>query len=215
MHVDQVVGRLVRAARQERGLSLQQLAERLRELGLGYDKAKLSRIENGQAVTVTEWLELSAALAYPPLLLVLPVGLAEPVEVLPGQPLHADRVSQWIEGAASLATPDGFALDRVAWFEAAERLHAWQELREHQADNTRAYARLVAAQQDDADDVVKGRALDAFEASGQRLYKALREVWRRGDTPPRYPAERLEALRRVGIDLGEVGVEVMDEGGQP
>jgi transcriptional regulator with XRE-family HTH domain len=214
MHVDQVVGQLVRTARQARGLSLEQLANRLRDLGLGYDKAKLSRIENGQAVTLTEWLELAAALGYPPLLLVLPVGNAEPIEVLPGQPLHPDRVSQWIEGAAPLATPDGFAMDGAAWSEAAERLRTWQELREHQAAYRRAFGRYLTAQEAD-DEVVMGRALDALETTGQRLYDALERVWRQGDPPPRYPAADHEALRRVGIDLTEVGVGVSDEEGQP
>lgn len=212
MQVDRLVGQLIRDVRQDRGLSLQGLADRLAELGaVHYDKAKLSRIEKGQAVTISEWLELAAGLSCPPLLLVLPLGSGEHVEVLPGQSVHADLVAQWIEGSSPLTNEDRYAVGLREWHEASRRLWAWQHLRPAQNDFGTAVSALRRAEEA-GDAPMVARRLEAMEEAGQQLYSKLEHIWQLGMTPPAHPAEHHDAMARIGLDLSDVGVGLLGEG---
>jgi transcriptional regulator with XRE-family HTH domain len=85
-----------------RGLTAAQLATRCTELGLPISRSKIANIENGRArqegVSIAEMLALAAALEVPALLLLVSLGSAEPVEVLPGRSVDPWLAYRWLLG---------------------------------------------------------------------------------------------------------------------
>jgi transcriptional regulator with XRE-family HTH domain len=100
----------IRRYRDARGLSGQQLSERCAALGAPIHRSVIANLENGRRpnVSITELLVLAAALDVPPLLLVLPVGRQDDVEILPGQEVTTAQAVMWLSGQGDLhLTPAG------------------------------------------------------------------------------------------------------------
>jgi transcriptional regulator with XRE-family HTH domain len=109
------LARRVRQVRARRELTAQQLADRLRELGVPWDRATVTKLETGrrQNVTLTEWLALARALEVAPVhLLVEPEGpgaaadAAEPYQVTPTETASREDARAWIRGMSSLPQTD-------------------------------------------------------------------------------------------------------------
>jgi transcriptional regulator with XRE-family HTH domain len=91
-------------ARDERGrkLTVQALANRCAELGLPLGRPTIAKLENGlrETITVGELHVLAKALGVSPADLVLPLGQAAEVEVLPGQHMDTWDAVLWFSGFA-------------------------------------------------------------------------------------------------------------------
>jgi len=94
----------VRYWREQRGLTAQQLADRVDQLGYRMPRSILANLENNRRenITVAELLILAAALDVPPVLLIAPVGRESTLEVLPRTPATPWRARGWIHGAIEL-----------------------------------------------------------------------------------------------------------------
>ena len=87
--------------RSHRGWSAQKLADRCDKLGMAIPRNTIDNLENGRRTTITvgELLVLSEALGVPPILLLVPYGRADTVEVLPGVEGSVTLAAAWIEGS--------------------------------------------------------------------------------------------------------------------
>ncbi|MDX2676179.1 helix-turn-helix domain-containing protein [Streptomyces sp. NY05-11A] len=96
------IAKRVREVRGRRGLTAEQLAERLTALGVSWQRSTVAKLENGnrENVTVTEWLALAAALNVAPVHLLIPPDAAEGDRYLvtPETELAADRAREWVRG---------------------------------------------------------------------------------------------------------------------
>lgn len=99
-----VIAGQVRYWRDERDISAQTLANRCAALGWPIKRSVLSNLEGGyrEVITVPEVLTLAAALEISPLELLVPLGRAESVEVLPGNSVSTADAMRWVVGDAPL-----------------------------------------------------------------------------------------------------------------
>lgn len=102
----------VRRYRLLREMSAQDLADRCEELGLSIPRPVLSNLENGRrdSITVAELLVLAAALEISPMMLAIPLGRQEEMEVLPGRSASPWDAGEWWRGSPDLVLPDGRVL---------------------------------------------------------------------------------------------------------
>lgn len=110
-----VVAREVKRYRHDRGLTAQQLADRCAQLGVAFPRAVLANFENRRrpTVSIAELLVLAAALDVPPMLLLVPLGRVDSIEILPGRCLPPRRALGWLDGEESfdLETDEARGLD--------------------------------------------------------------------------------------------------------
>lgn len=102
-----VIAERVREVRGRLGLTAQQLADRLRDAGLQWDRGTVTKLETGrrQNVSVAELLALARALHAAPVHLLVPLD-GRPYQVTPNEVLGADRVRSWICGDEPLPGTD-------------------------------------------------------------------------------------------------------------
>lgn len=137
-HVAQSVATNVKAVRDRRGLSQQQLAARLGELGRPMQASAVAKIESGaRRVDVDDLAALAVALNVAVARLLVPDGGEdEPVFVVPAFSVPAYSAWDWATGERSLATEDDDLLDPVVQERdlnfIAERPR-WKRLRDEQA----------------------------------------------------------------------------------
>lgn len=98
-----VIARRVREVRARHGMTAQQLADKLRESGVPWDRATVTKLETGrrQNVTVGEMFALARALDVAPVHLMVPVE-GQRVEVTPNEVQDAERVRSWVRGLSTL-----------------------------------------------------------------------------------------------------------------
>jgi transcriptional regulator with XRE-family HTH domain len=104
----ETLARRVREARNRKGLTAQQLAERLQSSGLSWDRGTVAKVETGrrQNISVVEWLALARALDVAPIHLLVPLDDERPYLVTPEERVSAGRARQWIRGTKPLAGTD-------------------------------------------------------------------------------------------------------------
>lgn len=98
-----VTARQVRKYRDAAGFSAQQLADLMAgETGGTYTRTQVTNLESGRRETITmgEVIGFARILGVPPLLLVLPIGDAELIELLPGVTVDPWTAWRWITGEA-------------------------------------------------------------------------------------------------------------------
>lgn len=97
-----VIAKRVREVRDRRGLTAEQLAERLVALGVNWQRSTVAKLENDKRenVTVTEWLALAAALNVAPVHLLIPpdAGEDDAYQVTPETQVAATTARDWIRG---------------------------------------------------------------------------------------------------------------------
>ena len=98
--LDRSLQRRVRTLREHQGLSQQDLADRLKELGIAMDRSALARLENGRrGISVPEMLFLALALSVAPVHLLVNPDSDEPITLIPhGRPLPPAEIRGWIRG---------------------------------------------------------------------------------------------------------------------
>ncbi|GGX54138.1 helix-turn-helix domain-containing protein [Streptomyces fructofermentans] len=95
------VAKRVREARKRRGLTAEQVAERLAEQGIPWERSTVAKLENGnrQNLTLTEWLALSVVLNVAPVHLLLPIDAdGDPYQVTPERTNEVEHTRGWIRG---------------------------------------------------------------------------------------------------------------------
>lgn len=174
-------------------VSAQQLSTATAELGLPIPRSVLANLESGrrETVTVPEVLVLAEALRVPPLLLMIPVGQVERMEVLPDVEVTPWEAAQWAIGERTL--PGRHDLGRghgaVGQFRSHDfAVRAW---RQSQQDLRRPWKSVNK----DGDVTIIDPKLD-FQEAQQRVHYAeqqlatLRAQMREhGLNPPSVPAE--------------------------
>ena len=98
--LDRSLQRRVRTLREHQGLSQQDLADRLKELGIAMDRSAIARLENGRrGISVPEMLFLALALSVAPVHLLVNPDSDEPIAVIPdGLPHPPAEIRAWIRG---------------------------------------------------------------------------------------------------------------------
>jgi transcriptional regulator with XRE-family HTH domain len=134
----------IRRYRQEHGLSVQQLSDKLAaDYGMAIKRSVLSNLENGRRhmINVPELMVLAHCLRVPPLMLVCPVGTEKTMEILPGRTIPTWDAAQWVSAEAPLVHDK--LPDRDEWLVDVEDVESWQ----HGAMPARLYRehdRLIA-----------------------------------------------------------------------
>ncbi len=102
----QAFARQVRESRERKPWSQEQLVDRLREMGVEWDRATLARLEAGRRkVSLDEALLLAAALGVSPQYLVLPRS-NEPVQLAPNLTVEVRLARDWMRGFTPLSDDD-------------------------------------------------------------------------------------------------------------
>lgn len=166
-------------------MSAQALSDECAKLGWPIKRSVLSNLESGyrETITVPELLVLAQALRVSPLRLLLPLGHADMVEILPGSEVMTTDALRWLRGEAWVLRPPPEGEDgdsAVASFVVHHaRISAWE--------TSRYYVRRIRAgeikgTEDDIEEYER-RAENAAEQ-----LKSIRHLMRvRGLTPPPLP----------------------------
>lgn len=112
-----VLARRVRQVRTRREITAQQLADRLRAVGVAWDRATVTKLETGrrQNVTLVEWLALARVLDVAPVHLLIEPEVPGPdsddqaaslYEVTPGAPQPRSQARSWVRGMQPLPGTD-------------------------------------------------------------------------------------------------------------
>ncbi len=125
----QLVAQQVRRARKRRGWSAQRLAEELQGVGLPWDRTIIANLENGRrnAVSVEELLALSYVLAVPPVLMLVPLGEADTVNITPDLAVPPGLAHRWVLGDVPPVDDDRYVKD---WRQASRPLYLYCHLRD-------------------------------------------------------------------------------------
>lgn len=178
-----------------RKFSTQALADRTAQLGHPLDRSVIAKLEKGhrQSISVPELLVLAHALGVPPLMLVLPLGQDQAVEVLPGRTVAVTDALRWLTGENPLPGDawDDLATSTIPSFQVHQQnVERWE--------NSRLFAQMIR------DGVRPGTEQDIehLNQQGDRAIQGLRGVRHmmraRGLTPPPLPP----------------GIPLVDEGGE-
>lgn len=199
----EVLAEQVKAWRDQRKLSAQGLADRIKELGGSLSRVAISKIENGdRGVSLDEWLQLAHALAVPPPLLFVDLKSGADVAIAPGVALHPWLVLEWVRGEHPplVRSPGGGALvTRVEEFSRAQdAVHVYRREEAAAEAVQRAKQEMRAAEfAGDAQAVTaaRGQYVDAL----RQLAEVLDEMVERDMTPPGKPGDWTEAIRDLGL----------------
>ncbi|MFF5230320.1 helix-turn-helix domain-containing protein [Dactylosporangium sp. NPDC000521] len=98
--VTQVLARQLKAWREQRKISANELSRRTAELGFEVPRSVIANIETGRrdSIGVNELLILAAALDIPPILLITPIGVSDSMEILPDVTVSPWLARGWIMG---------------------------------------------------------------------------------------------------------------------
>jgi transcriptional regulator with XRE-family HTH domain len=208
MTVGQSIGKQVSRARQRRGWTQQRLADAIRahdktsKLGRG----AVAKIENGERkVSVDEWLLLSAALNVPPVLLLLPLGSEDVVEITPRSRIHPQLALDWLMGNEALVDSKRFVIDRGAWLRNAEPLFLWEALGDAQQAVHHASAAIKRAEYRGDDDRTR-QAKQTYAEALEALHAHLLRMQTAGERLPRLRPSTLAEMEAVGLDVTDLPV---------
>ena len=102
----QAFARQVRESRERKPWSQEQLVDRLREMGVEWDRATLARLEAGKRkASLDEAMLLAAALGVSPQYLFLPRS-NEPVQLAPNLTVEVRLARDWVRGYTPLNEAD-------------------------------------------------------------------------------------------------------------
>lgn len=199
----EVLAEQVKAWRDQRKLSAQGLADRIKELGGSLSRVAISKIENGdRGVSLDEWLQLAHALAVPPPLLFVDLKSGADVAVAPGVVLHPWLVWEWATGNEPplVRSPRGGAyVTRVEEFGRAQTaIDLYRSERKAASDVNNAESAIRSAEYvGDADELRAARAAHVEALRG--LAEVLDLMVEHGMAPPGKPARWIETIRSLGL----------------
>lgn len=201
----------LRRYRDRAQLSYTDLAAKLAELKRPIPVLGLRRIERGERrVDVDDMIALARALGVPPVLLVLPVGRADRVEVLPDREVDTWQATKWFTGEAAFPAADedqehhddpadpayGLVDDRWylpsgTWKTGAAPVILY---RQHEAEvkawrQARVEAIQWATRRGEDEEAARARAAELRESIELRLQRVRTELRGHNLTPPALPEE--------------------------
>ncbi|MFI1740865.1 helix-turn-helix domain-containing protein [Streptomyces sioyaensis] len=190
----QQVADAVRDYRKLRGLSAQGLADACAALGHAIPRTSIANLENGRrsGVEIAELLVFAKALGVPPIALILPIGMAGSVEVLPGQELPIWDAVSWITAETLIGEePEPGTVNEVI-FELRAHAQAISTLRRaiEFAEEARRGANLIRDPQQRArnDGMLEGLG-DYTRGSAQDVREFRAKLRVRGIEPPTLPED--------------------------
>jgi transcriptional regulator with XRE-family HTH domain len=204
-----VLAQRVRFYRKHRGWSVKTLAEECARLGAPQlTEPSLVNIERGQNegavrkgrdVTVEELVILGYALAVPPLLLAVPLGENEPLDITStATGINPHLAWKVITGEEALAATGNVAMRLQDWAEAQLPVQWFRLLNQAQEEYHHAESRLwVVTARGDADAIA--RANDQLTDAIQDWAKAANRILQGGLQVPEYSAETVEQLKATGL----------------
>ncbi|MFD5513857.1 helix-turn-helix transcriptional regulator [Streptomyces sp. NPDC127051] len=210
----ETIARKVADLRERKGLTKQELGDALTELGVSWNRFTVSSLENGkrQNLSVTEWLALARALDVAPLTLLLPLGEADEIEVLPGLPVHPDLVRQWIVGEEQAVNEQGYTVgDSVFWSRHTEPLRLYSRLPVAQEAVRGAKSALRIAESVGREEAVT-RAREANVGALRQLADILKDMSGASIRPPALPASWLDEMVELGMLDAVHGLPQVKEG---
>ncbi|MEV5711243.1 helix-turn-helix transcriptional regulator [Actinoallomurus sp. NPDC052274] len=198
----------IKRHRGRRGLSAQQVADACSEYGVSMKRSVIANLESGRRPTlsVIELVVLAKILRVAPIQLLLPIGHAEEVEILPGQVMSTWDAAKWFAGDQPLPHVDaeGNRLpidpeDLAAWNSGAPPVPYFRRLDQlitarevALSDAAAAHRSARAALSEEQRDIMKIRA----ESEERRVREIEREIQRgrkhlrqQGLVPPKLPPE--------------------------
>ncbi|AWT42811.1 MULTISPECIES: helix-turn-helix transcriptional regulator [Streptomyces] len=100
----EAVAQRVRDARNRKGLTAQELADRLKAAGVPWDRGTVTKLETGrrQNVSIVEWLALARVLDVAPVHLLVPLENGGSYMATPAEAAKTDRVRYWVRGLVPL-----------------------------------------------------------------------------------------------------------------
>ncbi len=176
---EQVLVRELRAWRERRGLTAQQVADRI---GGKLSRQAISKVENeDRKVTLDELAVLAWALDVPPILLTLPLGREPAVQILPGHTVPTwNAVKWWIGETGGREGGDSAGTAVIGYFRDHDRME-W-------------YPRTQRAAGHDDDEAVRWAV--------ERLRDLRKNMRRAGVLPPDLPAELADIDKEEGGERG-------------
>lgn len=197
--------------RESRGISQQELADRLAELGVDSlntrDKiVKIERLketggEKPRRVTLDEALAIAAALSVPPSQLFLGLGVEERVALTPKMAIHPDLAARFLEGDGPPATSRQFAYRLREWHANAAPVRIYRALHQAQENLAEASEGVRAAEYaNDDKHIVTARAR---EAKCLRELADVLQVMHRDkvEGAPKLHDNTIEKMQQLGIEL--------------
>lgn len=184
---------------QGRKLTTQALADRTAELGYPMDRSVIAKLEKGhrQTITVPDILVLSQALEVPPLLLLLPLGEADGVEIRPGIEVPTVDALRWFLGERPLPGTRWEGLDT----EDGSPTIASFQVHQQSVDRFIGHRRNARMAREGTLPGYRPEDAEQFERDADRAGEGLRGTRQamrlRGLTPPPLPAElaHIEGVR--------------------
>lgn len=213
------IGKRVKKYREEQHLTAEKFAERCQAAGLQWDRQMVANLELGRRgiVTVGEWLALAYALSVPPLVLLLPIGEADRIEVLPDLELHPNLVMKWITGNEPPVNSDRRVdfrrTDMTAWQRAAYPIWLYaqeDELWRKLQDVKVKIGHFEFTHGADSAAVVEARRV--YLAALQEWAEKLQEMRRNEVRPAAIDPQLYADMQRAGITVEGLDVlQVEDE----
>lgn len=139
-----LTGKEVRRYRRERGMSTDQFAAAVTELGLRYSRSQVTNLEAGRRDSITngELIAFGRVLNVPPLILMFPVGHVAEVELVPHSAVATWEALRWFTGEP----PQTFSRGKAdPWLAAAEPLRQHRQHQRLMDDLDRHERRRVSA----------------------------------------------------------------------
>ncbi|GGU60032.1 hypothetical protein GCM10010211_26320 [Streptomyces albospinus] len=200
------VAEAVRRYRNERGMSAQALADACAEIGYEIPRTVIANLENGRraSVEIADLLVLAKALKVPPIALLMPVGVAGTIEVLPGQEVSIWDAVTWFTAEVPLGDEPSEGTIEAKLYEFrlhAQVLSAAQKAVEF-ADGTRRTLSMVHDPEQRAINNEMQEKLDDYARHQLKDLRGQRNDMRKaGLVPPALP----EDLAYVDFHIDEKG----------
>lgn len=180
---------------QGRKLTAQALADRTAELGYPMDRSVIAKLEKGlrQTITVPDVLVLAQALEVSPLLLLLPLGEADSVEIRPGVEVATVDTLRWFLGERPLPGTRWEGLDT----EDGSPTIASFQVHQQTVERFTGYRREALEGAKQGNDQVAEHFEKQAERAAEQLRSTRHLMRARGLTPPPLPADlaHIEGVR--------------------
>jgi transcriptional regulator with XRE-family HTH domain len=178
MSPEEVLVHQLRAWRRRRGLTAQELADRVARSGGNLSRQAISKIETGdRKVTPDELYSLAYVLDVPPLLLTLPLGVQPDVQIL-GHAVPTWQAFKWSMGEVGIDGGDGAGAAVIGYFRDHDELI-----------NTVLVNRERGEQ-------------DLAASFAERLLDLRKNMRRAGVLPPELPADLADIDQEEGGERG-------------
>lgn len=204
--VSELVGERIAWARHRQNWTQQRLADEIANHELAEDgkgslnRAAVAKVESGvRKLSLDELFLVAAALNVSPLLLLVPVGTHDLMEVTPRSRVHPHIVLDWAMGEAPLAATNRLGIGTDTWRANAAPLTLWKHLRLVQSDVRQAEGQVRGAEYT-GDEERQREARKQHVDSLTDLHEHLLRMQEAGLRIPEQHPYVLRDMRKVGLE---------------